>query len=178
MMRILSARNRTQVLKPALPLARLYQSERKRGFQAKHALFNAQTRLEWDKHEVAEYSSGEAIDPQPGSVRLRILPDDHVDLDNLFGDTYNPQVNSDIPETRLEREREQEVDRVNRDGVWGIVGEYFDGEEWQHGDSCWGFVGDDWKHSGYDTDIMHATLNAAQSIRVCPTCKRPYKKAN
>jgi hypothetical protein len=40
-------------------LLRMYQRERVRGFQAQWALADARTRLEWDKHEVAEYSSGE-----------------------------------------------------------------------------------------------------------------------
>jgi hypothetical protein len=42
----------------------LYQRERARGFQARWALANARTRLEWDKQEVAEFSSG---DPCRGS---------------------------------------------------------------------------------------------------------------
>ena len=62
---------------------------------------------------------------------------------------------------------------MNRQGVWGIVGEYFDGEVWQHADSCFGFVGDDWKNSGYDTDIMQATLDAARDASVCRCCGRP-----
>jgi hypothetical protein len=65
---------------------------------------------------------------------------------------------------------------VDRDGVWGIVGEYFDGERWQHADSCFGFVGDDWKNSGYDTDIMRATLDEAKDVSVCRCCGRPIVK--
>jgi hypothetical protein len=57
--------------------------------------------------------------------------------------------------------------------VWGIIGEYFDGEKWQHADSCFGFVGEDWKYSGYDTDIMQVTLNAIKEARVCRCCGRP-----
>ena len=141
-------------------LLRLYQRERARGFQAKWALSNARTRLEWEKHEVAEYSSGEAIDPKRGDVRLRIVPDETCSLEDLEGDSFNPKANPDIPASRLQRDREDFIAKVNREGVWGIVGEYFDGE-WQPADSCFGFVGDDWKHSGYDTDIMRATLDAA-----------------
>ena len=65
---------------------------------------------------------------------------------------------------------------VNREGVWGIVGEYFDGERWRHADSCFGFVGDDWKNSGYDTDIMRATVDASEDARVCRCCGRPIVK--
>lgn len=86
---------------------------------------------------------------------------------------FNPKANPDVHPARLERDLQQFRDKVNRDGVWCVIGEYFDGEEWQHADSCFGFVGDDWKHFGYDTHIMRATLNAAKSVRVCRACKRP-----
>ena len=69
-------------------LLRIYQLERTRGFQAKWALSNARTRLEWDKHEVAEYSSGEAISPKRGNVRLRVVPDETCSLGDLEGDCF------------------------------------------------------------------------------------------
>ena len=84
-----------------------------------------------------------------------------------------PEVNPEIPESRLERERKEFLDKVNRDGVWGIIGEFFDGETWQHADSCFGFVGDDWKGRGYDVDIMRETLDSARKVKVCRCCKRP-----
>jgi len=152
---------------------RLYQRERTRGFQAQWALSNARTRLEWSKHEVAEYSSGEAVDPRRGNVRLRLVPDEATSVEDLEGDCFSPKANPNVPASRLERDREEFIAKVSREGVWGIVGEYFDGEVWQHADSCFGFVGDDWKDSGYDTDIMRATLNAARDARVCRCCGRP-----
>ena len=153
-------------------LLRLYQRERARGFQAKWALSNARTRLEWE-HEVAEYSSGEPIDPKRGNVRLRVVPDETCSIEDLEGDCFNPKANPEIPASRLERDHKDFITKVNRDGVWGIVGEYFDGEVWQHADSCFGFVGDDWKNSGYDTDIMRATLDVARDVRICRCCGRP-----
>jgi hypothetical protein len=157
-------------------LLRRYQRERTRGFQAQWALSNARTRLEWDKHEVAEYSSGDAIDPKRGNVRLRVVPDEMCSLEDLEGDCFNSQANPDIPASRLQRDREDFIAKVNRDGVWGIIGEYFDGEVWKHADSCFEFVGDDWKNSGYDTDIMRATLDEAKGSRVCRCCRRPIVK--
>lgn len=117
-------------------LLRVYQRERARGFQAKWALSNARTRLEWDKHEVAEYSSGEPIDPKRGDVRLRVVPDETCSLEDLEGDCFNPKANPEISASRLQHDREEFMAKVNRDGVWGMVGEYFDGETWQHADSC------------------------------------------
>jgi hypothetical protein len=141
-------------------LLRLYQ--RARGFPASWALSNVRTRLEWEKHEVAEYSSGEPIDPKRGNVRLRMVPDETCSLEDLEGDCFNPQANPDIPASQLQRDREEFIAKVNREGVWGIMGEYFDG--------------DDWKNSGYDTDIMRATLNVARDTRVCRCCGRPIVK--
>src|SRR5580700_5298855 len=113
-------------------LLRLYQRERARGFQAKWALSNARTRLEWTKHEVAEYSSGEAIDPKRGDVRLRVVPDETCSFDDLEGNCFNPKANPEIPASKLQRDHEEFIAKVNREGVSGIIGEYFDGEVWQH----------------------------------------------
>jgi hypothetical protein len=154
-------------------LLQLYQRERARGFQARCALSNARTRLEWDKHEVAKYSSGKPINPKRSDVRLRVVPDELCSLEDLEGDCFNTKTNPGIPASRLERDRKEFIEKVNAEGVWGIIGEYFDGEAWQHADSCFGFVGDDWKHSGYDTDIMRETLDAAHNVKVCRYCKRP-----
>lgn len=158
-------------------LLRLFRRERAIGFRAQWALSNARTRLEWNKHQVAEYSSGEAIDPKRGNVRLRVIPDETCCLEDLEGDSFNPNANPEIPESRLKRDREEFIARVNREGVWGIIGEYFDGEQWQDADSCFGFVGEDWKHSGYDTDIMRATLDQAKDARICRCCGRPIVKS-
>ena len=97
-------------------------------------------------------------------------------LEDLEGDCFNPKANSNIPASRLQRDREEFIEKVNREGVWGIIGEYFDGEAWQHADSCFGFVGDDWKNSGYDTDIMRTTLNESKDARICRCCGRPIVK--
>jgi hypothetical protein len=153
-------------------LRRLYQRNRERGFHASWALSNARTRLEWEKQEVAEYSSGEAIEPKRGNVRLRVVPDETCSVGDLEGDCFNPGANPNIPDSQLQRDREEFIAKVNREGLWGIIGEYFDGEAWLHADSCFGFVGDDWKHSGYDTDIMRATLDAVKDARICRCCGR------
>lgn len=162
-----------RMTKRNLQLFRLYRCERARGFAASWALSNARTRLEWNKHEVAEYTNGKPIDPKRGHVRLRMVPDDTCSLEDLEGDCFNPKANPNVPPSRLQRDREEFIAKINADGVWGVIGEYFNGETWQHADSCFGFVGDDWKHSGYDTDIMYATLTAARNARFCRTCRRP-----
>jgi len=126
--------------------------------QASSVLREIKTRAEWHTWECGEFDHAEL-----GSVRLRVVPDDCVSFDDLEGDTFNPKVNNDVPLARLEREQKQFREKVNREGVWGVIGEYWDGEEWVHVDSCFGFVGDDWKESGYDIDIMRATLDAMKA---------------
>ena len=154
-------------------LLRLYLRERREGNRASNALHAARTRQEWSRHEVAEYSSGQPINAKRGDVRLRIVPDDCADFDDLCGDTFNPVLNSHILESRLVRERKEFEERVSRDGVWGIQGQFFDGEQWHTADAVYGFVGDDWRRSGYDCEIMAETLEQARAVKVCRCCKRP-----
>ena len=122
--------------------------------QLAHAKRKAHILEQWEQAESLEL------------VRLRIEPDEMVDLDDLLGDMYNPDVNPDIEPEKLEQEKKWELDRIDRDGVWGVIGEYkcpICGH-WVQVDSCWGFVGDDWKESGYDIDIMAETLEQAKTV--------------
>jgi hypothetical protein len=100
-------------------------------------------------------------------VRLDVQPDDFADLDNLFGDTFDAASNPDIPPARLEREKQNEIDRINQDGVWGIVGQYKCPKcgQWCNADSVWGFIGDDWQDTGYELDVMNATLACLEATR-------------
>ena len=110
-----------------------------------------------------------------GLVQFGPVDDPDVDLDNLFGDTYNPACHPDIPREQIERERREEIVRANRMGVVGIVGAYSLSAEapYMQADSVWGFIGDDWKGSGYDADIRAATVDALRvAIRNrCRCCK-------
>jgi hypothetical protein len=142
-------------------LTREYTRLRRHGWHARNAYEAAKTRAAWDAAEAN------------GLVRLQVLPDASGDLENLKGDTFNPKYVTHISRAQLEREEKAFEDRVERDGVVGIVGEYHDGETWRHADSCWGFVGDDWRDSGTDTDVMASTLEALEALEHCPTCGRP-----
>jgi hypothetical protein len=118
---------------------------------AEHALREAHIRAEWREWEGR------------GLVRMRVEPDYIAHYDDLAGDSFNFKVNPDIPAFRLERMEEEFKERISRDGVWGIISEWFNGTEWQHADSCWGFVGDDWQDSGYDVDAMAQAISAAKA---------------
>jgi hypothetical protein len=107
----------------------------------------------------AEWAEAEAA----GLVRLRVEPDSDLDLSYLDQDHYPAKY------------REAERERANRDGGTGIVSEYFDGEDWQIADSVWGFIGEDWRGSGYDIDLMRSALDQSADREHCPTCGRPRK---
>lgn len=89
-------------------------------------------------------------DPDTGLVRLLIIPDDSADLDNLLGDGMT------------EEQRKEEIRRIDREGVYGIVPQYRTSTEdpWQRLDlpaECWGFIGDDWV--GQAEDFMSSALD-------------------
>lgn len=133
-------------------LIRAYRAERKLGYSAQAAVYNAKTRLAWRAIEDDSDAPAEL-----GAVRLRLVPDECADLSFLEQDIFADT-------------RDSEYDRANNDGVWGMVGEYWTGETWEHADSVWGFIGDDWRNSGYDVDVMRNTLDASRNLHMCPLC--------
>ena len=113
-------------------------------------------------------------DPEaPKSVRLRIVPDEFADLDSLLGGMFDPEVVGRYPggARRLEKEKQDYIEKIEQDGVWGIIAEYWNGESWQETDSCWGFVGNDWKEDLLDFES--AAMIAYRAQLHCPTCGRP-----
>jgi len=76
------------------------------------------------------------------------------------------------------QEKKELWDRIEREGVWGVralwrLTTHHDrtlSAKWELADATWGFVGDEWKDSGYDTDLrraaMHAFLEAAEATPV------------
>jgi hypothetical protein len=128
-----------------------YKAERSKGWRASHAFQNAKTLLEADRLD-ADIGCDEY--DEPGTVRLRIAWDDSG-YDDSYLDTW-----TDIRDCERERIRAELWSRIERDGVVGVVGEYWNGDEWIDADSCWGFIGDDWRDSGYDTDILASAIDA------------------
>jgi hypothetical protein len=94
---------------------------------------------------------------QVGDMRLIRMPDEHVDWDTLKGDLYNPTCNPDMTVNQLKDEERAFECRVNDEGVWGYEVQRWNGDidgGWEHVDSIWGFVGDDFEGSGYDTGLL------------------------
>jgi len=104
--------------------------------------------------------------------RLEAVPDE-----DLYDDSH-----IDDPQ-----EKKNLWNRIESEGVWGIKsswrlsedpvydppsskhhGKLIMSAKWEEADATWGFVGDEWKDSGYDTDLrraaMHAFLEAAGAI--------------
>ncbi len=144
-----------------------YKAMRDKGLPANQAIVQARYEVKNDELR-AEFSALEA----QGHVRFRTETDDCYNLDDLMGDCFNPDANPSVPASQLKREENEFVDRVEREGVYGIITEYYDGEEWMHADSVWGFVGDDWKLSGYDADLMGSAIDNYRRIQHCPCCKQ------
>lgn len=128
----------------------VYQHQSDAKTALRQAIYQIKVEQLWDKYD------GQL-------VRLQIKPDYDRSIDDLAGDSFNPIANPDINPRKLAREYQEFVDKVNREGVYGIISQYKCPTcgEWITVDSCWGFVGDDWKGSGYDLDVKAAALEKA-----------------
>jgi len=113
---------------------------------------------------------------EAGLVELAIEPDEWISFEDLTGDTYNREANPDIPEARMAREEAAERERIDREGVWGIVGRYRVSPDalWKVADSICGFIGNDFEGSGYDVDVKSETLDRlTDALRGrCPRCRK------
>ena len=66
------------------------------------------------------------------------------------------------------RHKCDEAQRIDRDGVYGVVAEYRDPDlGWTEADSCWGFVGDDWQEHCADVDFMDSAMRALVTGPAC-----------
>ena len=137
---------------------------------ARHTLADQLTREEWDAADgyTCEHDNGahhpDAHAYDTGHVRIVCHSDDTgYSVDDC--DTYSPECHPEIKPEIIAREREAEIDRVNQDGVWGYVAEFWTGDDWENVDSIWGFVGNDFETSGYEPDLMRAALDALNALR-------------
>jgi len=56
------------------------------------------------------------------------------------------------------------LDRVASEPLTVISAEYWDGSAWHSVGSTGGFIGEDWRDSGYDTELMAEAVAAAQRV--------------
>lgn len=113
-----------------------------------------------EAHESARVSVSFAEAEEKGLVRFQVLPDEEM-YDDSYIDTWTNEPEEFRVQAKLDLWR-----RIEREGVWGIVVEkhfHCDAcgtDRWDHVDSCWSYVGDDWRDSGTDTDAKRAALDA------------------
>ena len=82
------------------------------------------------------------------------------------GARFVERLHRDINPNILAKEEREFHERVDRDGVWGYRAMVRDSTgHWGEVDAIWGFVGDDFKGSGCDTDLMNAAMRALAERR-------------
>lgn len=88
------------------------------------------------------------------------------DIDDLKGDCYNAEVNTDIPPLTLARQEKEFEYRVHAHGVYGYVLEKWNpevGMGWQELDYCWGFVGSfNEKENEFNHDIIEEFISRTE----------------
>lgn len=89
--------------------------------------------------------------------RVRVVPDNEVEYDDSYIDTWD-----ETDERKAQAKKELRA-RIESDGVWGLVGEVKCKccGAWEIIHAVGGFVGEDWKGSGYDEDTRKAAEERA-----------------
>jgi hypothetical protein len=93
-----------------------------------------------------------------GLVKLVAEPDDEG-YDASFVDTW-----THLSDARRAKEKERIEKKACDEGTYTLCSYIRSGEadsspDWELADSCGGFIGRDWKDSGYDTDIMLGAIH-------------------
>ena len=76
----------------------------------------------------------------------RVVEDEdyYIDFESIIGDCFCPIAHSNICPKKLEKEKQEFINRIETDGVYGYRLEKWNSKVnhgWEHVDSCWGFVG-------------------------------------
>jgi hypothetical protein len=104
-----------------------YRRLRGKGWHAQEAYRTAKVKRQWYEmggHVAEERDHTEEDDRK---VRLRYVPDDYAEMDNLKGDCFDPKHNRHISEKKLAEQEKEFEEVVYREGVYGIVSEFWDG---------------------------------------------------
>ncbi len=153
------------------PLLREYGRLRRLGWTASAAADAARIRRSWDA--LGGYV-GSKEDRDPAPVRLIVDWSDGYEPGDCDCDQRQRcrcQHHSDLLTCDYGqpcRHLCDEMRRADREGVYVIVGQVFDAygdHEWHTVDAVHGFIGDDWRDSGYDTDVMSVAMDAYRTER-------------
>ena len=121
-----------------------YERLRRKDWPAKDALRAAKVRDQWDDLE--------------NEGKVRIVSEPSPDLyDDSYIDTW-----TDVSQAKREQARKELWARIERDGVWMYASEFWDEEiqDWKSADAIGDFVGNEFRDSGYDTDLREAAIEA------------------
>jgi len=86
--------------------------------------------------------------------RIVEIQDEYMELDSLKGDSFNPEVNSDLDPIELKKQETEFEILVENEGVFGyeLEKKCHACGAWEHVDSCYGFVG---RYSESDEKFKH-----------------------
>lgn len=145
-----------------------YMRLRAKGWTAANAWSAAKTRVAFE--EAGGVICGEtfkgcqpdldSFDRDTALVCLTVGPDDVQ-----YDDSY---IDEDSFTERQKAHLKKELwARIERDGVWNLASWVRPNTDapWEAVDSCCAFVGEDWKDSGIDTDLMRAALDELDKMR-------------
>ena len=93
--------------------------------------------------------------------RILEVIDECSTLEDLKGDCYNADLNSDICSIQLKNEEVEFESKCYNEGVYGYILEKWNsdiGQGWEHVDSCFGFVGTHAEENHYIVDELKAAI--------------------
>lgn len=117
------------------------------------------------KHNKVELSSPAFAAHWNEEYSIVKCQDVHANVKDLLGDSFNPEVNNDIDPKLLKRQEKAEVARIKKHGVWGC-GLMRKGERPDYDTFIWGFVGDDFIGSGYDTELIELLNQLGTKVEI------------
>ena len=161
-----------------------YMRLRGKGYKALNAMRDARVKAEWRRLKGATImvEDGKAFDSIwdegdscEAQVRLVVMCDynwgwnDGMDFDCEDRRCTHGKFGVDT-DAFVCNEHRSMAERIERDGMYGIKSEYRHPTtgEWIEADhGCWGFIGDDWKDSGYDVDAMSTAIEERSKVNGC-----------
>jgi nitrite reductase/ring-hydroxylating ferredoxin subunit len=158
---------------------REYKRLRDKGYRAREAINGARVKEKWvgyGGYEIAQWDMKYRGEPD-GEVRIVVREDDDYELAMDF-ECEDKRCAYAFTNGRMNLRQGKHVackihkavmKRLEQEGMCGVVGEYKHPVTgvWIEVDSCWGFVGDDWKDSGYDVDVMSEVMREREKVMGC-----------
>ena len=99
-------------------------------------------------------SHSAAVNYWSKAIDIIKIRDDHslINLEDFLGDCFCPKSNHGIDPEILKKEKKEYIARIESEGIFGI-GLIVNGEI-DYSSFVWGFVGDEYLGSGYDSDLV------------------------